>query len=81
MKNLAIILTLIAFMQIQVIAAPAANTNKIPAQKSQIKKSSTSVRTNNNQAYPTSGNDFLLKYNINDLEAAPWLHSGKREYK
>ena len=45
-----------------------------------VKKGSTAVRTNNNQAYPTSGSDFLLKYNIDDLEAAPWLHEGKRVY-
>ena len=24
--------------------------------------------------------EYLLKYNIRDLEAAPWLHGGKRTY-
>ena len=24
-------------------------------------------------------NDYLLKYNIDDLEAAPWLNGGKRK--
>ena len=26
-----------------------------------------------------SGNEFILKYNIDDLEAAPWLNGGKRK--
>ena len=26
-----------------------------------------------------SGNDYILKYNIDDLEAAPWLNGGKRK--
>lgn len=26
----------------------------------------------------SSGNDYLQKYNIDDLEDAPWLHGGKR---
>jgi len=74
MKRFALFLTLaIALTQVQVFAAA-----KKPAQKPA--KSNTAVRTNNNQAYPTSGSDFLLKYNVDDLEAAPWLNNGKRIY-
>lgn len=83
MKKSIIILTLImGLLGTQVYAATTTNTNKKPAQKTTatVKKGSTAVRTNNNQAYPTSGSDFLLKYNIDDLEAAPWLHEGKRVY-
>ncbi|HCB10844.1 MAG TPA: hypothetical protein DEO94_01560 [Cyanobacteria bacterium UBA11991] len=29
----------------------------------------------------SSGNDYILKYNIDDLEAAPWINGGKRNYK
>ena len=29
----------------------------------------------------SSGNDYFLKYNIDDLEAAPWINGGKRNYK
>lgn len=82
MKKTAIILTLImSFVGTQAFAATT-NTVKKPAQKTtpSAKSGSTAVRTNNNQAYPTSGSDFLLKYNIDDLEAAPWLHEGKRVY-
>ncbi len=25
------------------------------------------------------GSDYLLKYNINDLESAPWLNEGKKK--
>lgn len=77
MKRFALFLTLaIVLTQVQTFAATA---NKKPAQKPAA-KSSTAVRTNNNQAYPTSGNDFLLKYNVDDLEAAPWINGGKRIY-
>ena len=27
----------------------------------------------------SSGNDYLLKYNIDDLESAPWVNGGKRK--
>lgn len=33
----------------------------------------------NSQVYKkSSGNQYLQKYNIDDLEDAPWLHGGKR---
>jgi hypothetical protein len=28
----------------------------------------------------SSGNDYILKYNIDDLESAPWINGGKRNY-
>jgi hypothetical protein len=28
----------------------------------------------------SSGNTYILKYNIDDLESAPWLNGGKRKY-
>lgn len=28
---------------------------------------------------PASGNSYILKYNIDDLESAPWLNGGKRK--
>ena len=77
MKKFALILALsILALQVQTFAAPT----KKPAKKPAAAKSSTAVRTNNDQAYPTSGEDFLLKYNVDDLEAAPWLNGGKRIY-
>lgn len=78
MKRFTLLLSLtILLAQTQVYAAAPA---KKPAQKPAAQTNSTAVRTNNNQAYPTSGDDFLLKYNVDDLEAAPWLNGGKRIY-
>ena len=28
---------------------------------------------------PSKENDYILKYNIDDLESAPWLNGGKRK--
>jgi hypothetical protein len=28
----------------------------------------------------SSGNKYILKYNVDDLESAPWLNGGKRKY-
>lgn len=28
----------------------------------------------------SSGNTYILKYNVDDLESAPWLNGGKRKY-
>ena len=28
----------------------------------------------------SSGNHYILKYNVDDLESAPWLNGGKRKY-
>lgn len=28
----------------------------------------------------SSGNEYILKYNIDDLESAPWINGGKRNY-
>jgi len=79
MKKLAIIIALMLF-QTQIIASAAAtNTNvrKQPAQKNQQVKTTQvkqPVKTN-----VSKNDDYLLKYNINDLEAAPWLNGGNRK--
>lgn len=81
MKKLAILFAVILF-QTQVIAVSAvtnSNYNKQPAKKvqpQQVKQ----VKNQTTQTKPTSDNDdYLLKYNINDLEAAPWLNNGQRK--
>ena len=78
MKRFAIILALL-FLQANV-AVNAADTNanydKKPAQKTQ----NVSAKQNTaKQAAPAKDDEYLLKYNINDLEAAPWLNGGKRK--
>lgn len=75
MKKFAIIIALLLFQtQLTVGAATTyANYNKKPAQKSQVKK------VNSQRVQPAKETNYLLKYNIDDLEAAPWLNGGKRK--
>lgn len=87
MKKLAII---IALMLVQTqITAVAANENfkKQPANKQQASQQTKQQVKNvkpaaqaKQQATPKKDDEYLLKYNIRDLEAAPWLHGGKRSY-
>lgn len=78
MKKLAIILALMLFQtQIAAVAA-SANYNKKPAQKTQATKP-VSQKSKDSDVYKQDGSDYLLKYNINDLESAPWLNDGKRK--
>ena len=71
MKKLALILALLLVSsQVTAVAytkKAAAKTQKV-SQKSDV------------QVYKQDGNDYLLKYNIDDLEAAPWINGGKRVY-
>lgn len=75
MKKIAIILALMLFQTQLVVSAAttSAKYNKKPAQKTQVKK------VNNQKAQPANDSNYLLKYNIDDLEAAPWLNGGKRK--
>lgn len=78
MKKFAIIIALLLF-QTQIIAGAAtanSNYNKKPAQKTQAAKP---VNNQTKQSKPSNNDDYLLKYNINDLDAAPWLNGGKRK--
>lgn len=49
--------------------------NVIPGKKVQYAEKNSKVYKR------ASGNDYILKYNIDDLESAPWLNGGKRNYK
>ena len=80
MKKLAIILALM-LVQTQVLAAEAtnnANVEKKPAQQVQQPQQQASQQKTPSQVQKDE--EYLLKYNIRDLEAAPWLHGGKRSY-
>lgn len=87
MKKL-VILAAIMLVQSQVMAAPAnttnTNYNKQPAQRTQQQTQQINNQQQvQQQTKPDSDNtysaDYLLKYNIDDLEAAPWLNGGKRK--
>ena len=72
MKKFALILALVLLStQLTVVAA----YDKKPAQKTYAVN-----RKSDAQVYKQDGNDYLLKYNIDDLEAAPWINGGKRVY-
>jgi len=77
MKKLAILIALMLF-QTQITAVAAQSYNKKPAKKTQATKPVSNVKATN-KVYTQDGSDYLLKYNINDLEAAPWLNNGKRK--
>ncbi len=77
MKKLAILIALI-LVQAQVTVFAAQSYNKKPAKKPQATKPVSNVRSTND-VYKPDGNDYLLKYNIDDLESAPWLNGGKRK--
>ena len=80
MKKLAIILALM-LVQTQVLAAEAtnnANVEKKPAQ--QVQTTQQQAKQTKTPSQVQKDEEYLLKYNIRDLEAAPWLHGGKRSY-
>jgi uncharacterized protein YdeI (BOF family) len=80
MKKLAIVLALM-LIPTQVLAAEAtnnANVEKKPAQQVQQPQQQASQQKTPSQVQKDE--EYLLKYNIRDLEAAPWLHGGKRSY-
>lgn len=78
MKKVAILLALLVLqMQVTAVAAANSNYNKKSAQKTKATKPVSHVKVND--GYKQDGSDYLLKYNINDLESAPWLNGGKRK--
>ena len=80
MKKLAIVLALM-LVQTQVLAAVAtinANVEKKPAQ--QVQATQQQAKQTKTPSQVQKDEEYLLKYNIRDLEAAPWLHGGKRSY-
>lgn len=91
MKRLAIVLTLL-MVSSAVFAAEAQNTAQKAADKVNyytpyynqgniVQGRKVQYAEKNSKVYKkSSGNDYLLKYNIDDLESAPWINGGKRNY-
>jgi len=83
MKKLA---TLMALLMVSSIAVDAATSDtKVNYESPYYNKPSVAARRQeayaekNSKVYKkSSGNQYLQKYNIDDLEDAPWLHGGKR---
>ena len=80
MKKLVIVLAFI-LVQAQVLAAENSNgasIERVPAQ--QVQATQQQVEQVKTPSQVQKDEEYLLKYNIRDLEAAPWLHEGKRSY-
>jgi hypothetical protein len=75
MKRFAFIMALLLLQTQVMVSAASATYNKKPAQKTQATKPVNSTKS----VYTQDGSDYLLKYNIKDLEAAPWLNNGTRK--
>jgi len=86
MKKLALVLTVLLITPLVTLADEAqqqtnyyqpyyAQGNVIPGKKVEYAEKNSKVYKR------ASGNDYILKYNIDDLESAPWINGGKRNYK
>ena len=78
MKKFALIVALLVIPMAIGSSANAADNNEQYTQKQQVQTQQTEV--NRPQSKNDYSDDYLLKYNIDDLEAAPWLHGGQRVY-
>lgn len=82
MKKSVLILSIVMLSQIVVLA----DETKVNYENQYYNKPAVSQRKpetyaqKNSQVYkPGKGNEYILKYNIDDLESAPWLNGGKRK--
>jgi len=90
MKKIALLVALLMLPQATVLAAseavPVTSSGKVNYnlpyyyKTSVIQGKKVEYAPKNSQVYKnTKGNDYILKYNIDDLESAPWLNGGKRK--
>lgn len=83
MKKIAIILAVLLVTPI-VAAADQEKVNYYTpyyAQGNVIPGKKVEYAEKNSKVYKrSSGNDYILKYNIDDLESAPWVNGGARKY-
>lgn len=78
MKKFAVLLALLLVPTAVSAATNNVNYNKQTQQKTTYTKQQPAKQTARPYAQKND-NDYLLKYNIDDLEAAPWLNGGKRK--
>lgn len=81
MKKIAILLALLLVQAPMTVSAATNNVNynnKPAQQKTNYTKQQPAKQTVRPYSQKND-NDYLLKYNIDDLEAAPWLNGGKRK--
>lgn len=81
MKKIAILLALLLVQAPMTVSAATNNVNynnRPSQQKTNYTKQQPAKQTARPYAQKDD-NDYLLKYNIDDLESAPWLNGGKRK--
>lgn len=78
MKKFAVLLALLLVPVTVSAATNNVNYNKQTQQKTNYTKQQPAKQTARPYAQKND-NDYLLKYNIDDLESAPWLNGGKRK--
>lgn len=84
MKKVSIVLALLVLPSMSVLAQGATSEAQVNYNNPYYNKPSVVQRQDvyaekNSKVYKkSSGNQYLQKYNIDDLEDAPWLHGGQR---
>ena len=81
MKKFAILLALLLVQAPMTVSAASNNVNynNKPVQQKVNYTKQQPVKQTIRPYSQKNDNDYLLKYNIDDLEAAPWLNGGKRK--
>ena len=81
MKKLASMMMLLMVAAIPLsAAADEVTTNYGEYYKKIVQSIPPQPENKNSQVYkPANGNQYTLKYNIDDLESAPWVNGGKRK--
>ncbi len=81
MKRLAIVMGLLAFCAVPaVVNAEEVTTNYSEFHRKIVQSIPPQPENKNSQVYkPGEGKNYILKYNVDDLENAPWANGGKRK--
>ena len=86
MKRIVIILSLFIVSQAVVSAEETAATGRVNYERPYynqpdvVQPKRVNYAPKKSEVYkPASGNEYILKYVIDDLEVAPWLNGGKRK--
>lgn len=81
MKKILMIMTLLAVASIGTIAQAAeVTTNYSEFHKKIVQSIPPQQENKKSEVYkPNKDNNYILKYNVDDLESAPWNNGGKRK--
>ncbi len=81
MKKTLMILTLLAFASIPAqVNAAEVTTNYSEFHKKIVQSIPPQQENKKSEVYkPNKDNHYILKYNVDDIEAAPWNNGGKRK--